>query len=575
MHRYGFPFGLRAVAPTLAAAAALTALTPTASAAQYCVSDPACVSAGGVAKADFTQALAAAAASAEADSVRLGAGIYTGNYVYTADSPLTIKGAGRTATYLRGAAIGAPNYLRILRLAAPASAPTAVSDLSIELSGSGGRGLELTNKATAARVDVVGAATHSFGLLTDGQGPVAEHLSVDVSGEGNLGVRLDAENGVLRDATFDVANGVVQGGGKGGTASTTMQRVRIVPGAVGIDVTGGTLRAHSVLVDARAAAKVHGIRIHADQAYSERMLLARHLTVVGSPGDPDARGLHVESKDSSRTSSFDITDSVIAGFSTAIELHAINYGWAKGVMRNSFHGPFVHSKVPNGQGGLTVSSPVQVFGSLGFTDPAHGDFTLLASSPLVDAGGSYVIPSLDAPLDLLGATRVTDGDGDGAARPDLGAFERPAAAAAPAPAATNSDAAVSPAADPTPKEEAGAQQPVVVSAPPAQGDTTAPQISKLRVTTTGRGRSRKQTIRLRLTESSTVRFTLARRSGKRWIEVPGALTLSASTGGDAKLAVPQKFGGKRLKRAVYRLTAVARDAAGNTGTPQETTLKIG
>ena len=51
------------------------------------------------------------------------------------------------------------------------------------------------------------------------------------------------------------------------------------------------------------------------------------------------------------------------------------------------------------------------------------DFSLLPSSPLIDRGDPGAV--LAGELDLAGAARSLDGNGDCAAVPDIGAFERP------------------------------------------------------------------------------------------------------------------------------------------------------
>ena len=55
---------------------------------------------------------------------------------------------------------------------------------------------------------------------------------------------------------------------------------------------------------------------------------------------------------------------------------------------------------------------------------APGDLRLRAGSPLVDAGDPRPLEADEPETDALGDVRATDGDGDGTARRDTGAFER-------------------------------------------------------------------------------------------------------------------------------------------------------
>lgn len=565
-------FDTRAAALAVIAAAALGAPTA-AHAATYCVADDACEAAGGIGKASPLYAFAHAATTPEADEIRLGPGVFTANLDYSSSSPVTIVGAGRDKTFLRQNVVGAPNYPRALRLTAPAPTASVVSDLTIELSGTGARGLEVSNGATARRVDIVGAPMHSFGVISGGGASTAEDLHIDLQGDGNTGAQLMGDTSLLTNSTIEAENGVSVSGGKDGKATATLRGLRITPEAAGIEVSGGTAKVESVLVDARGSANVRGLWVHTASAYAERKLLGRHVTVVGSPGYPNARGLHVKSDDNKRVSSFELSDSVITGFSTAVEVESSNYGWAKGILRSSYHGPFVHTNTPNGQGGMSDVAPVQVFGDVGFTDPAHGDFTLRAGSPLVDAGWTAAFFDLDAPLDLAGAARVADGDGDGTARRDVGAFERQAPVAAPDPKAIDpKDATV-----PTTTDDAKPTAPVEPTKPTTQApkpvDAIAPQLTKLRVSAKGRGKARTRTARFSVTEASTVTLTLARRAGKRWVAVKGSVVQPA-TAGQAKLVLPKKLGGNSLKPGAYRLTAVARDAAGNASAAQRATFRV-
>jgi predicted outer membrane repeat protein len=57
-----------------------------------------------------------------------------------------------------------------------------------------------------------------------------------------------------------------------------------------------------------------------------------------------------------------------------------------------------------------------------FADPTHRDFHLLSGSPCIDAGDSRFVPA-PGETDLDGKERVWDGDADGFARVDMGAYE--------------------------------------------------------------------------------------------------------------------------------------------------------
>lgn len=61
-----------------------------------------------------------------------------------------------------------------------------------------------------------------------------------------------------------------------------------------------------------------------------------------------------------------------------------------------------------------------------FVNPAAGDYRLLPRSPCIDAGNNALVP-VDVTTDLAGNPRIADGDGDGSAVVDMGAYELPRA----------------------------------------------------------------------------------------------------------------------------------------------------
>ncbi len=72
-----------------------------------------------------------------------------------------------------------------------------------------------------------------------------------------------------------------------------------------------------------------------------------------------------------------------------------------------------------------------------FLDPTSGDYRLASGSPCIDAGDPAFVPQ-PAETDLAGHWRLWDGDGDGVARIDMGAYEF----GAPGPGDLNCDGAI-------------------------------------------------------------------------------------------------------------------------------------
>ena len=106
-------------------------------------------------------------------------------------------------------------------------------------------------------------------------------------------------------------------------------------------------------------------------------------------------------------------------------------------------------------GPATSGGPCEAFqlpsAAPGFADPAGGDYRPAAGSPLIDAGD----PALLSGIDLDGGSRVVDGNCDGAAVRDIGAYEL--APECPPPA------------DPPPPD------PPPTDPPPPAGDTQPPE----------------------------------------------------------------------------------------------------
>ena len=198
---------------------------------------------------------------------------------------------------------------------------------------------------------------------------------------------------------------------------TFVRRTRIVdPLAYGVRATNG------------AIANVHNSLITVDNGYAfsiqtvdDNLVIfnSRHVTIVDTGGDPDPV---IEVGDGITPSDGDInaviSDTIIAGQETPIICNSpmsktqltLRYTW------------FFHSADVVGDCTLTTSNTLDAYnpmvGPPVFADP---DFRLPAGSLAIDRGDPLVVTLPTDDLD--GALRPVDGNGDGAARRDIGAYE--------------------------------------------------------------------------------------------------------------------------------------------------------
>lgn len=260
--------------------------------------------------------------------------------------------------------------------------------------------------------------------------------------------------------------------------------------------------------------KESAFSVYANTSYDSDLTL-RNTTIVPSGQTVEPVFTGVVTGGSFGDVDIDVSDSVIQGFAKTWDLTA-----PMGISGNTYisidHSNFnpVGSQVGDGTQYLSAGNinldPMFVGG---------GNYELTAASPSVDAGNPAATPGF---LDLAGRARLTDGNGDGVAVVDQGAYEfQPAA-----------------------------------SGPPV--DTTAPMVSKVKFispTATKAGQ-----LKLRLSERSTVRAIfkpkpVGKGANKR---ATVALKWNGKTGAN-KLKIKKG----KLKMGRYRLTIVATDAAGN------------
>ena len=512
----------RFAAAGVAAMALGIALPSVASAEDYCVAPNYDCGANNVQK--LQDALDLAASTQEADRVLLGDGTYVAPPVQTAftystaASPVEIVGAGRGRTILTAQKYGMDRVLYL-----NGAAGSSVHDLTIRIPQRASpdfRGLLTSN--TARRIEIIedpDQVEHVTGAeLWDG---VLEDSTVDLSWEGDTtGVKVATTQGAsvsVRGSTVTARTGIDV------TGYAAVERSRINGGNVGILAHGGETKILDSLV---RQLWQFGTAIKAQPHTNwNSKVIVDGVTVVGA-NTADVGGIFATTSPApSQSVEVSVANSVIRGAFNSLAAVQNGTGAAKISASYSDYNPAEDI----GLGGATIDEThVTNVGDAGFADPAAGDFRLRTDSPLVDRGD----PDVPQGLDIEGNPLVADGNGDGFARRDMGAFEL---------------------------------QPQAAPVPPA--DTQAPVVSGFR--------ARAARVRYTLSETASVTVRIQRRlAGHRpRFRSLGKVTASAKQGAN-RTPVSRRIRRKALRPGRYRAVIVAIDAAGNRSEPKAASFRV-
>jgi hypothetical protein len=542
-----------ALAPVLVAGG--LALAQPALGADYCVvgpNDPC----NGTKLGDLQTALDAAAVDNLPDRIVLAAGTYNAppqGFIYDPQGggPVEIAGAGDDKTILAGASGayrtlavfgGAATSIHGLRVVMPPNAPTDAQALRTN-------GVVKNVYVTENPAQQQNLRT---GLVLTGSG-VFEDGSVALDDQGmTLGAQL-VGGGTVRTSTIYASRGVTSGGG-------TIDRANIGTDASGVEIQRGTTKITSTKVrtfrDGSVAIAAGGV------LDGDALVEIDGATLIGPDNPTSGTAIEVDNAYVPTVKA----DAVVKN--TVIRFYPSTF-WAGGYAPGHAHIGITYSdydsstKTVAGATGTIDESNVSYVGNVGFFDLE--DLSLRPDSPLVDAGD----PATSQGLDLDGDPLVTDGNGDGVGRRDIGALETPGVPLKPAaaipPATSGGDQPVQPLAEPT---------------PPAR-DTLAPALTGLRLShkifAVGRARTaiaartaRGTRVSYKLSENAKVVVKIQRVGKKRLV---GKLTRTAKSGRNV-LAFSGRIGAKALRPGRYRAVITAVDAAGNRSAPQTVRFRI-
>jgi hypothetical protein len=540
----------RCVAIGVAAMALLAVLPAAASATDYCVVPNA--GCGGTNVATLEDALDQADDDSGADRIFLGAFEYiaptTAGFDYSkTGAPVEIvgKGAGQTVLTAPG---GASNVLRLF-----GSASSSVQDLRIKIPADAAYGFNgLSTDGVARRIDVVednaqqyertGVHLENGGTLEDSKvdlspGPRTTAVWTDVGGGTVRGSTIAAYAGVAaaHGATIErsrfLTSGVAVAGGPGVT--TVNSSVMFVYGQPGVGLLAQPVGPADVTINA------DGVTIVSPGHINQRAALARTYWAPAQNAD------------------INLKNSILRG--GTLETEAGGTGHARITASYSDLDPKLNdvNGAPNASVDLSNTSNV---GDAGFADPQLLDYHLLPSSPLIDAGD----PNTPAGSDLDGKPLVVDGNANGTARRDMGAFEY--------------QTGLPGTGDPPPPPPAGE---------PGGGaslDRQAPLIGRFRATPSLFAAARAATpVSARVARGTRFRYTLSEaarvtvriqraRPGRGYVRV-GTLRRSGAKGANS-IRFTGRIGTRALRPGRYRALISATDAAGNRSPLSRTAFRI-
>jgi hypothetical protein len=531
---------------TAAFACVALALPALASAKDYCFGNVPGCSGAIYDDGELANKLADAESNGTADRFFLADWQYVnGPFSYQSSERVEIIGTGADKVTLQSDAPGS-----VLMLGG--NPDSSVRGVTVKPVGSATVGLRLTGtSAQGVSVDATMAPALLAGVIAS-DGAVFAGGSVDIGAAWMLpDVLVLGNSATVTDSRLVAPKGY----GVLSTLSDATVRHSTIDAKFGASASAGHLTVSDSLIDLRgkgsnATGPAIGVGVGPDGSATTATADLDRLTIVGStPDTVETIGVAAGANGATQSATLQLRDSVISGAGVPLSRQGINGATVNlSTDRSLYPQPVV---LISGGPGILLEEH-RLSGAPGFVNEPGGDFHLAAGSALVDAGTPRALPPGAADRD--GNPRPSDGDGDGTAISDVGAYELQGTAGA-----TGGTAGGGTVAGSTTSPAGG---PAVIShlRVPGARITFGTQLPRLLAASTTR---RAGTIGFVLSKSAKVqlRFTKLGTDGR-------ARTIKTRVRVIARQGANRvRFAGRlnrrvRLTAGVYRLTAIAIDTSG-------------